>query len=1305
LIYIANRVFLMLLPGFIAGNALLAQVSQKKKQEKAKTYALVVGISQYQHKSIPSLRFAENDAKLFAEYLQSPAGGGIPASRVKVFTGAQATISNIYNGLIWLKANCRKGDKVLFYFSGHGDVETEKLQHPGYLLAWNTPPNNYRGNAIGIDDVNDWANEVSVKKKAQVVMIMDACHSGKLAGDFLKGKQLAKENLLTVLNNEARIAACGPDELAAEGLEWGAGRGVFSYYLLHGLNGMAKPQPSGIITLASLTQFMDSSFAQDIILKQQNHKQKPILDGHPALAMTHADPQVLISYQRNFIKAIPSPKLPQGLLVFRELRMQPLDYFFQVLKDQPIESVIDFTSYLGKKPSQVPQLVIGDCIGYLEQLELAKQQPRSEEEWEQEFEFASLDSLRMLQDGLNKNKQAISRFNELFVTSVHTRAQEMINAYLSGDVEELERRQYYFSGSRSYDDFFPMMDLAMQVAPDNHYLLPLLKVQFHYLSGLQARLQMPFVSNTDSLMAIAIKQQSIALALEPYAAFIHNEMGNLLLRKSLYDSADTHFEMAMQLAPTWAIPWSNQTRLYLALNDFEKAKRAAQIADSLQPDLAFVQMNLGLVSEREGDLLTAQMYYRRSIQNNPVHFLPYERLGHILLKTGDYDEADKMLHDAALRKDDFAVNSEYYSFGIELGGPMSFNDFERLFGGCDLGNLDKVLKLPFISLLAGLMEFEAPITKNREQAFQELITLSKQHPDLPFLHHYIGQYYFKSGNYTEAEVFLKHAIELYREGTDMRDWLLKNVFVSTIPEEGDTCILSAFMFFHYNRVEDGYWLAKIYEETGRMDLALGQYKKITQIEKENLFEQAALTGFFEQAEDILINPNGPDREALHQLAALYEQNIHMGAYIKVVHLYEQMGRYEEAERALLEQVAVSRKAGDIRGEVLMEKGPGYHLGINPLNYYWLEINRDVEVVAYEFYQRMITLFPRNPEWFKKASLFLHDRLVLAYSQMPPDEYKAFTESISNFSYPWEGGEGGPMAEILHFKIPVTGEEINISKPVYHPVEVSFIWMQAYLTLSRESNPEERVVRALANLHSWRGEVDQAIFWFEKYLASHPLDSKIRYEAACYMNAMDYLKPAYLQLDTLYQRGQLDNVDIPLLSSFHMLTGRFKAAEEVLEVYQPGDPRQKANKAFLKSRIYWLNGKMNEALTCLKDEMELPEVTGDDSILLDNPNKLHYSRFYSMARIYAMNGEEKPAFEYLSHSIKHGFNHKHVLMNDEVWKRYRDSDIWQDRFGQIAEGRDYAKGGYEFFRNPIVYRIPNYFSEYFKKVPSTPCLSQ
>jgi hypothetical protein len=57
------------------------KISEPSKT-KATTYAIVIGISKY--KNLPHLQYADKDAKVFADYLTSPAGMNLPARQVNL---------------------------------------------------------------------------------------------------------------------------------------------------------------------------------------------------------------------------------------------------------------------------------------------------------------------------------------------------------------------------------------------------------------------------------------------------------------------------------------------------------------------------------------------------------------------------------------------------------------------------------------------------------------------------------------------------------------------------------------------------------------------------------------------------------------------------------------------------------------------------------------------------------------------------------------------------------------------------------------------------------------------------------------------------------------------------------------------------------------------------------------------------------------------------------------------------------------------------------------------------------------------
>ncbi len=63
------------------------------------TYAVIIGISQYENPKIPKLEFSHIDAQLFAEFLKSEKGGSLSDENIMLLTNEQADIASIYNAL------------------------------------------------------------------------------------------------------------------------------------------------------------------------------------------------------------------------------------------------------------------------------------------------------------------------------------------------------------------------------------------------------------------------------------------------------------------------------------------------------------------------------------------------------------------------------------------------------------------------------------------------------------------------------------------------------------------------------------------------------------------------------------------------------------------------------------------------------------------------------------------------------------------------------------------------------------------------------------------------------------------------------------------------------------------------------------------------------------------------------------------------------------------------------------------------------------------------------------------------------
>lgn len=123
---------------------------EEDKNSSGVVRAVIIGVSDY--KTVQSLQYAHSDALSFYYFLRSPAGGEIDSSNILLLLNEKATAAQIFGALDWLLAVTQEGDQVIFYFSGHGDLETKTIRQNGFLLAHDSPEAAYMsGGTIGIN--------------------------------------------------------------------------------------------------------------------------------------------------------------------------------------------------------------------------------------------------------------------------------------------------------------------------------------------------------------------------------------------------------------------------------------------------------------------------------------------------------------------------------------------------------------------------------------------------------------------------------------------------------------------------------------------------------------------------------------------------------------------------------------------------------------------------------------------------------------------------------------------------------------------------------------------------------------------------------------------------------------------------------------------------------------------------------------------------------------------------------------------------------------------------------------------------
>ncbi|MES2800263.1 MAG: caspase family protein [Bacteroidota bacterium] len=235
------------------------------------TYALIVGISDYQNPKITDLNFADVDAIVFQDYLLSV---GLPKENVFTLINENATNASFWTMLNFLSQKVNKGDVVYLYFSGHGDVETNTIVQDAFLLPYDSPYSVYSMGAIGMSYLKNWIATFS-SKGVQTIFIADACRSGNLIGGK-EGMEATANILKDKWKDEIKIVSCQAGELSLEGKQWGGGRGLFSFELINGLSGLADKNKDSQISLRELNLYL-----LDIVPEQAGaQKQNPVLSGN-----------------------------------------------------------------------------------------------------------------------------------------------------------------------------------------------------------------------------------------------------------------------------------------------------------------------------------------------------------------------------------------------------------------------------------------------------------------------------------------------------------------------------------------------------------------------------------------------------------------------------------------------------------------------------------------------------------------------------------------------------------------------------------------------------------------------------------------------------------------------------------------------------------------------------------------------------------------------------------------------------------------------------------------------------------------
>jgi formylglycine-generating enzyme required for sulfatase activity len=284
-----SRLCRLLLPAVLAVLAVLPLHGQSDKP-KGKKYALLVGITDYDHGKLDPLKYTENDVEELAETLaRKPAG----FSSVRLLTTSRGarqpadkpTGKNIRAAFKELLAKKTRHDTLVVALSGHG----LELKVKGKDEAFFCPSDAQIADATTMIALKAIFDQLDDSGAGVKLLLVDACRN-----DPKLGRNVDVDNLPRPPRGTAALFSCASGQRAFETAKLGKGHGVFFHFVLKGLAGEAKNK-RGEVTWDGLTEYVKEKVSDEVPIligdgaKQSPHKIENLVGKSPVLLQSDAE--------------------------------------------------------------------------------------------------------------------------------------------------------------------------------------------------------------------------------------------------------------------------------------------------------------------------------------------------------------------------------------------------------------------------------------------------------------------------------------------------------------------------------------------------------------------------------------------------------------------------------------------------------------------------------------------------------------------------------------------------------------------------------------------------------------------------------------------------------------------------------------------------------------------------------------------------------------------------------------------------------------------------------------------------------
>jgi tetratricopeptide (TPR) repeat protein len=228
-------------------------------------YALIIGIAQYDPKlwkNHEQLRYADDDAELFYDFITAPQGGGFQTDNIKTLLDTAATRTRINEAIEWISSKTTDADLIYVFFSGHAVQDGQGL---AYFMPSDANPKLPKDRGFRTDNFFEELKKITCR---YLVLFADACHSGsvfnrgmvKAGGSTIAGT-IKEEWEKAFRGQEATTMAFLSANSNQNSIEDStAGHGLFSWYLVEGMMGAADitapGDQNGKVTAGELYRYL-----------------------------------------------------------------------------------------------------------------------------------------------------------------------------------------------------------------------------------------------------------------------------------------------------------------------------------------------------------------------------------------------------------------------------------------------------------------------------------------------------------------------------------------------------------------------------------------------------------------------------------------------------------------------------------------------------------------------------------------------------------------------------------------------------------------------------------------------------------------------------------------------------------------------------------------------------------------------------------------------------------------------------------------------------------------------------------------